>query len=103
MSFASGIGSLPQAVTSPTSPSAEATVQTNKAGDAGVANRQAVKDAENVDQANLSSAGGVVARALEGTDVRYAKVESLQQAIAAGDYSVSSSDVADKIIQGLLK
>lgn len=102
MSFASGIGSLPQVVTSPTPPTAEATVRTNKAG-AAAANRQSVKDAKQADQASLSSAGGVVARALEGTDVRYTKVESLQQAIAAGDYSVSSSDVAGKIIQGLME
>jgi negative regulator of flagellin synthesis FlgM len=54
------------------------------------------------DQADVSSAGGLVAQALEGSDIRSAKVASLQQAIAAGSYSVSSSDVADKIIQSCL-
>jgi flagellar biosynthesis anti-sigma factor FlgM len=39
---------------------------------------------------------------MEGPDIRSAKVASLQQAIAAGNYSVSSSDVADKIIESLL-
>ena len=43
-----------------------------------------------------------MAQALEGSDTRSAKVASLQQAIAAGTYNVSSSDVADKIIQSLL-
>jgi negative regulator of flagellin synthesis FlgM len=57
---------------------------------------------ERVDQTNLSSTGGLVAQALESSDTRSAKVASLQQAIAAGSYSVSSSDVADKIIQSLL-
>jgi flagellar biosynthesis anti-sigma factor FlgM len=39
---------------------------------------------------------------MEGPDIRSEKVASLQQAIAAGNYSVSSSDVADKIIESLL-
>ena len=54
------------------------------------------------DQASLSPTGGLVAQALESSDVRVAKVESLQLAIASGNHSVSSSNVADKIIQSLL-
>jgi len=54
------------------------------------------------DQTSLSSTAGLVAQALEGSDTRSAKVASLQQAIGAGNYNVSSSDVADKIIQSLL-
>jgi negative regulator of flagellin synthesis FlgM len=94
MSYASGIGSLQQAINSissaETKPAATA-ITTD--GDASV---------EHTDEANLSSAGGIVAQALEGSDVRTAKVAALQQAIADGNYNVSSSDVAEKMIQSLL-
>jgi negative regulator of flagellin synthesis FlgM len=55
------------------------------------------------DKASLSSTAGVVAQALAGSDVRAEKVAALQQSIAAGTYSVSSSDVADKLMSALLK
>ena len=61
-------------------------------------NERPLADVEHADQTNFSSA----AQALDGSDIRSAKVSALQQAIAAGSYSVSSSDVADKIIQSLL-
>jgi negative regulator of flagellin synthesis FlgM len=57
---------------------------------------------EQLDKADLSSASGLMAQAMEGSDTRSDKVAALQQAIAAGSYSVSSSDVADKLIQSLL-
>ena len=50
------------------------------------------------DQANLSSTGGIMAQALDGSDARTDKVATLQQAIATGSYNVSSSDVAEKMI-----
>jgi len=103
MSFASGISSLQQAVNSSEPPNTKSVVQVDRSGSVPVANGGSIDSASNFDQANLSSAGGVVARALEGSDIRDTKVASLQQAIAAGNYSVSSSDVADKIIEGLLK
>lgn len=55
-----------------------------------------------VDHAKLSGFGGALAQALTQSDVRMDKVTALQQAIAAGTYSVSASDVADKIISSLL-
>jgi len=55
------------------------------------------------DETAVSSTGGLVLQALEESDTRPAKVLSLQEAIAVGSYTVSSSDVADKIIQSLLK
>jgi flagellar biosynthesis anti-sigma factor FlgM len=54
-----------------------------------------------VDEASLSKASSLIAKTLELSDVRAAKVEALQQAIANGTYNVSSSAVADKIIQSL--
>jgi flagellar biosynthesis anti-sigma factor FlgM len=45
----------------------------------------------------------LIAHALEGSDTRAEKVAALQQAIASGSYSVSSADVASKMIQSLLE
>lgn len=92
MSFATGIGSLQQAINSITPSEAKPLVQSG----------EPIANVEHTDQTNLSSTGGLVAQALEGSDTRSAKVASLQQAIAAGTYTVPSSDVADKIIQSLL-
>jgi negative regulator of flagellin synthesis FlgM len=100
MSYASGVGSLQQEIV-PISPSAAKTAIKVIAHD-GAINVEPAANVQHADHTNLSSAGGLVAEALESPDTRSAKVASLQQAIAAGNYSVSSSDVADKIIQSLL-
>ena len=55
------------------------------------------------DGAKLSTTAGVIVQAFAGSDVRLAKVAALQQTIAAGTYSVSSSDVADKLMTALLR
>ena len=96
MSYASGIGSAETAINSITPSEAKPSVQTNASS--GTINAQPIA----TDQTNLSSTGGLVAQALEGSDTRSAKVASLQQAISAGSYNVSSLDVADKIIQSLV-
>ena len=98
MSYSSGINSLQQAINSITPSEAAPAPQIS----ASKANAGSIANVEQVDQTNLSSTGGIVAQALTGSDIRSAKVASLQQAIAAGNYKVSSSDVADKIIQSLL-
>ncbi|WP_158791894.1 flagellar biosynthesis anti-sigma factor FlgM [Granulicella sp. L60] len=102
MSFASGIGGLQQAMnsiaSSETKPATRPEVSDGGVGEGDVS----VTGAGQVDQANLSSAGGLVAQALEGSDVRSEKVSSLQQAIASGNYNVPSADVADKMVQSLL-
>ena len=98
MSFVGGIGSLQQginAVTPAEAKPAQSTGTGNTTNET-IANTQ-------TDQTNLSSASGLVTQALEGSDVRSDKVAALQQVIAAGTYSVSSSDVADSIIDSLLK
>jgi negative regulator of flagellin synthesis FlgM len=102
MSYASGIGSLQQTTNSITPSEAKPAIQTGASDNLIRASDGPIANVEQVDQTNLSSTGGLVAQALEGSDTRSAKVASLQQAIAAGSYSVSSSDVADKIIQSLL-
>jgi negative regulator of flagellin synthesis FlgM len=101
MSSVNGIGNPQQTITSITSPATTPAVQTTLSS--GEANKSSVfnSNMQPADQTTLSATAGLVAQALEGSDVRSEKVASLQQAIAAGSYSVSSSDVADKIIQSL--
>jgi negative regulator of flagellin synthesis FlgM len=103
MSYSSGISNIQQqAIDSiATSEAKPVTPVTNPASSASTGEGQ-IANVEHADQAELSSTGGLVAQALEGSDVRSAKVASLQQAIASGSYNVPSSDVADKIIQSLL-
>jgi negative regulator of flagellin synthesis FlgM len=102
MSFTGGISNLRQ-VTDLHAPSEAKPVAEVSASDGMVKGGEvSTANLGHTDQTNLSSTGGLVAQALEGSDTRSAKVASLQQAIAAGNYSVSSSDVADKIIQSLL-
>lgn len=102
MSYTSGIGSLPQTPNSITPTEAKPAIQSGVPENVASQNEVQISNAEHADQTNLSSAAGLVAQALESSDTRTAKVASLQQAIAAGTYTVSSSDVADKIIQSLL-
>jgi len=96
MSYASGIGSLHQAINSVTPSEAKPAIRTS-ASDGQINEKPVVTD-----QTNLSSTAGLVAQALESSDTRSARVASLQQAISAGSYNVPSSNVADKIIQSLL-
>jgi negative regulator of flagellin synthesis FlgM len=100
MSYANSIGNPQQAISSST-PSA--TVQVTESS--GEAKESVVSNSSgrNVDQATLSASAGLVAQAMEGSDVRSTKVASLQEAISTGSYNVSSSDVAGKIIQSLLE
>lgn len=101
MSYTNGIGSLQQALSSiaPTQPAAQATESTEVSQQ----RKAAAAPAKQADQTSLSSAGGMIAHALEGSDVRTDKVAALQKAIASGSYNVSSSDVAGKMIDSLLE
>jgi negative regulator of flagellin synthesis FlgM len=101
MSYANSIGNTQQAISSITTSIATPTKQAP--APSGETNESAVSSSnvQHADQTTLSATAGLVAQALEGSDTRSEKVASLQQAIAAGSYSVSSSDVADKIIQSL--
>ncbi len=102
MSF-TGINNLNPAINSITTPEAKPATDANESRSGIDSNVEPAVQVEHADRADLSSAGGLVAQALEGSDTRSAKVASLQQAIATGNYSVSSSDVAEKIIESLLK
>jgi negative regulator of flagellin synthesis FlgM len=101
MSYTSGVGSPQQGINSISQSEAKPTIQPG--APAGLPSDGLIASVGHADQTSLSSASGLVAQALDSPDVRSAKVAALQQAIAAGSYSVSSSDVADKIIQSLLR
>ena len=102
MSYTTGIGGQ-QTDNAITPSGAQPVVSVDTSGIA--ANKHQVLSATAIhdDETAVSSTGGLVLQALEASDTRTAKVLSLQEAIAVGSYTVSSSDVANKIIQSLLK
>jgi negative regulator of flagellin synthesis FlgM len=99
MSYTNGIGDWKQVLPAIAPASASQTQQSGSRSHA-AENRPA---AAAQDATTLSSTGELVSRALSTPDVRTAKVEALQKAIADGSYNVSSSDVAGKMIDSLLK
>jgi negative regulator of flagellin synthesis FlgM len=102
MSYANGIGNLQQDANRVTPSEVKHEVQVSASDSVVDQNDAPNTNVGHADHANLSSAASVVAQALEGSDTRSTKVAALQSAIAAGTYNVSSSDVAEKIIQSLL-
>jgi negative regulator of flagellin synthesis FlgM len=102
MNYSNGINNLQQTVSPIAATETKPVVPASVSGSATNGSGEPVGNTGRADEANLSSAGSFVSQALGDSDVRADKVASLQQTIAAGNYSVSSSDVADKIIQSLL-
>jgi negative regulator of flagellin synthesis FlgM len=83
-----------------------ALASTNKAAQAQQSSADALTaggSAAVVDDAKLSATASMVAQSLSESDVRPEKVAALQQTIAAGTYSVSSADVADKLMGAMLR
>jgi negative regulator of flagellin synthesis FlgM len=101
MSYTNGIGDLKQALTS-IAPATTTEAQQVNSAKTKESDKTATPREPQSDEARLSSTGGLIAQALEGSDTRTAKVEALQKTIADGSYNISSSDVAGKIIQSLL-
>lgn len=97
MSYSNEIGGLQRGLSS------IATTGATQANTPATATKTKGGSPEQIDQAKLSSIGGLVSQALGGSDVRMDKVVKLQQAITSGSYSVSSSDVAEKMIDSLLE
>jgi negative regulator of flagellin synthesis FlgM len=100
MSYSNEIGGLQHALNSIATTGA---TQTNTTAGAKKSNDAVSASAEQTDQTTLSSVGALVAQVLGNSDVRIEKIAELQQAIASGSYSVSSSDVAGKMIDFLLE
>ena len=101
MNIPSGIGDVPQAL------NVHGPAATSAAGQADNLKQLNNSDVTNVgstqsDAAKVSVAAGLLAQDVGGTDVRAGRVAELQQAIAAGTYSVPASAVADKLIESML-
>lgn len=58
--------------------------------------------AAGTDHAKLSSAASLASQAASLPDVRSEKVASIQSAISAGTYNVSSADVASSLVNYML-
>jgi negative regulator of flagellin synthesis FlgM len=99
MSYSNDIGNLQQTLSSIASTSTKPAQDVASSAMNSTSTQTSVKE----DQANLSTTGGLMAEALKGSDARSARVSMLQQAIASGSYGVSSSDVAEKMIDSLLQ
>jgi negative regulator of flagellin synthesis FlgM len=54
------------------------------------------------DEARLSGVGAAIQGAADRDSVRLDKVAAVQQALAAGTYSIPASKVADKVIETML-
>ena len=102
MSYTNGIGGQ-QTGNAITPSGAQPVVSVDTSGTAADKHEVLSATVVHVDETAVSSTGGLVLQALEESDTRTAKVSSLQESIAAGSYSFSSSEVANKIIQSLLK
>ena len=77
--------------------SQEVTTPAGKAGSSG-----GVETKAGTDQATLSSAASMAAASAPDADVRTEKVAAIQQALAAGTYSVPATEVAGKMIDHML-
>jgi negative regulator of flagellin synthesis FlgM len=102
MSYTSGFSTLQQTIDSVAPTNSKSPVQASESNTPITAVQPSTADVDHADKTNLSSTGGLVVQALASSDVRFSKVASLQQAIGNGTYSVSSFDVADKLMQSLL-
>ena len=101
MSYSNNVQPLTLAIGASAVSSAPISKTTTAAGEAEATPKASTPVIAN-DQTTLSLASSLLASALKVSDVRTEKVAALQQTIAAGTYNVSSSDVADKLLQSLL-
>lgn len=100
MSYSNGLGNLQHLLgnlATNASTNSKATEQTTAS-----ATSTSAPASKGVDGTKLSSASGLIGKAVAGSDVRADKVAALQQSIAAGTYNVSANDVATSIIASLL-
>lgn len=93
MNIPTGIGNVPQPL------NVQGPAATKQASDNDVAS---VTTSVQSDAAKVSVSASLLAQDVGGTDARAGRVAELQQAIAAGTYSVPASAVADKLISSML-
>jgi negative regulator of flagellin synthesis FlgM len=93
MNIPTGIGNVPQPL------NVQGPAVTQQASDNDMTS---VATSTQSDAAKVSVSAGLLTQDAGGTDVRAGRVQELQQAIAAGTYSVPASAVADKLIESML-
>lgn len=98
MSVTNGIGDLQQTIGTSVTEAAKPV-----SGSVAKVKDTAQTRSEQTDHAELSAAGSLISKALDGSDVRMDKVQALQQSIASGSYHVSSSDVANKLVDSMME
>ena len=101
MSYTNGIGGAQQLSTLMTTVATAPRSQANATAQSAVSAPDT--NGRSDDQTNFSAAASLVAQPSRDSDVRSERVSALQQAISAGTYNVSSSDVAAKLIQTLVR
>jgi negative regulator of flagellin synthesis FlgM len=92
MNISSGIENLAQILPAQTAPAAAAVKSSNPPQSEGL----------EADKAKLSVVATQVAQSAATSDVRLDKVASIQNALQAGTYEVSASDVAQKVMASML-
>jgi len=104
LSYTNGIGSPQQVIGAADLSASSSTGRTAKSASDSLSlpSQNGTGNSALNDQATLSSTAAAFTQALSGSDVRADKVASLQQSIAAGTYSIPSSDVAAKVLNALL-
>jgi negative regulator of flagellin synthesis FlgM len=91
MSYTNGIGGLKPALNPIAATDTQRSTPAKPTG-----NDSATATEPQADNAHVSSTGELITQALGVSDVRTAKVESLQKAIANGSYNVSSGTLPTK-------
>jgi negative regulator of flagellin synthesis FlgM len=103
MSYQNGVNTLQQMFSQVSASNVAQTQQTDAAkGGAKTSTESAVATSAPTDTTSLSTLGGLAASSTD-SDVRMDKVSALQSAINSGSYNVSSSDVADAVINSLMQ
>jgi flagellar biosynthesis anti-sigma factor FlgM len=100
MNIPTGIGNVPQPlnVQGPAATGAAGQAENLKQSN----NNNVTSAAASTQSDAVSVSAGLLTQDVGGTDVRAGRVAELQQAIAAGTYSVPASAVADKLIESML-
>jgi negative regulator of flagellin synthesis FlgM len=101
MSYTNSIGSANQLSTPMTTATTAPWSSTNIGTKSG--NSASETNGLSDDQTSFSAAASLIGQPQGGSDVRSERVSALQQAISAGTYNISASDVADKLIQTLAR
>jgi negative regulator of flagellin synthesis FlgM len=108
MSYMNGLGSAQLLLSAASTTTSTAATTRSQSTDSitNSASTSAPSLTSSFDDQTSFSAGSLIAQRSANSDsdsdVRTEKVAALQQAIAAGTYSVSASDVADKLLKTLV-